>query len=389
MMNNSDIDSLILKVLEGEATPDEALYLSGWIEENEEHELRFEELKKAWNLTSGPIPSSDREEQELQRYLTFIRTKQIKHTILKTGLKYAAVLILPLLLGTYWFMKEGMKKEDVIIAKAEKKITPGSYKAILTTAEGKSIPLYPTPQQCIHVDDNVVVTNGETGIEYRDTLNHVLSEQYNILKTPRGGEYTITLSDGTKVYLNAGSELRYPVVFSKESREVYLSGEAFFEVTKDTNRAFYVTTDAIQIKVYGTTFNVNTYKTEGTQTVLVTGKVGIRGRDAGKEYLLKPSQLALFNNGGDFQEIKTVNPYSYIAWKNGKFIFEDESLEEILDNLSRWYNVEVFFSNESVKNYHFTGHMEKYEDIDIILNAISKMVGVKFVIKGNTITVMN
>lgn len=389
MMNKSDIDSLILRVLEGEATPDEALYLSRWIEENKEHELHYEELKKAWNLTSGPIPSSDREEQELQRYLTFIRSKHIKHAILKAGLKYAAVLVLSLLLGTYWFMKEGIKKEVAVIAKAEKKITPGSYKAILTTAEGKSIPLYPTPQQCIHVVENVVVTNGETGIEYRDTLNQVLSEQYNILKTPRGGEYSVTLSDGTKVYLNAGSELRYPVVFNKERREVYLTGEAFFDVTKDTNRAFYVATDAIQIKVYGTTFNVNTYKSEGTQTVLVDGKVGIRGRDADKEYLLKPSQLALFNDDGDFQGIKTVNPYSYIAWKDGKFIFEDESLEEILSNLSRWYNVEVFFSNESVKNYHFMGHMEKYEDIEIILNAISKMVGVKFVIKGNTITVMN
>lgn len=207
------------------------------------------------------------------------------------------------------------------------------------------------------------------------------------MKTPRGGEYTIVLSDGTKVYLNAASELKYPIQFNSEKREVYLLGEAYFEVTRDTNRPFYVITDAVRVKVYGTEFNVNTYGVGGTQTTLVSGKVGIQGKGSIREYIMKPSQLAEFKDNGDFGGIRKVNAEIYTAWKEGFFVFEDEGLENILNRLSRWYDVDVFYGSEKVKEYHFTGHMEKYENVETILNAISKMVGVHFTIKGKTIVV--
>lgn len=195
------------------------------------------------------------------------------------------------------------------------------------------------------------------------------------------------LSDGTKVYLNAASELKYPVQFDSKKRQVHLSGEAYFEVTRDTNRPFYVVTDAVRVKVYGTEFNVNTYGVGGTQTTLVSGKVGIRGKSSGREYMMEPSQLAEFDVNGEFKGIRNVNVGTYTAWKEGFFVFENEGLEDILNRLARWYDVDVFYGSEKVKGYHFTGHMEKYEDVEIILNAISKMVGVHFTIKDRTIVI--
>ena len=266
-------------------------------------------------------------------------------------------------------------------------IVPGGYKATLITAQGKAITLLPSAEEDIRVQENFVVKNGQKGIVYQDTKKETTSLQYNTLKTPRGGEYTITLSDGTRVYLNAASKLKYPVQFDSKRREVYLSGEAYFEVTKDMNRPFYVVTDAVRVKVYGTEFNVNTNGIGGTQTTLVSGKVGIWGRGSVQEYIMKPSQLAEFGDNGEFKGIRDVDVKTYTAWKEGFFVFEDEGLEGILNRLSRWYDVDIFYSNERVKTYHFTGHMEKYENIETILNAISKMVGVHFTIKEKTIIV--
>jgi transmembrane sensor len=266
-------------------------------------------------------------------------------------------------------------------------IMPGEHKAMLITAQGQTIALLPSLERDICVQEDFVVKNGQAGIVYQDSKKTVSTLQYNTLRTPRGGEYTVVLSDGTKVYLNAASELKYPVQFDSKKRQVHLSGEAYFEVTRDTNRPFYVVTDAVRVKVYGTEFNVNTYGIGGTQTTLVSGKVGIRGKGSGREYMMEPSQLAEFDVNGEFKGIRNVNAGTYTAWKEGFFVFENEGLEDILNRLSRWYDVDVFYGSEKVKGYHFTGHMEKYEDVEIILNAISKMVGVHFTIKDRTIVI--
>lgn len=385
MTYNFDKDELILKVLDGEATPDEILVLSRWIETDPANEDYFNQLKKAWNLTSGPVSSKKREEEELQNYMRYIRSKRGVYT-LRRIFKYVAIIILPLLAGIYLLQKERAEK-DLRLTVVTDEIKPGEYKAILTTAMGNTISLLPSDQGDIQVDENILVTNGQAGIVYNNAKSTELSLQYNTLQTPKGGEYTVTLSDGTRVYLNAASKMKYPVMFDEEKREVFLSGEAYFEVTKDTNRPFYVITDAMRVKVYGTEFNVNTYSMQGIQTVLVSGKVGVRGKNSKEEYIMQPSQLAEFSETGVFKGIREVNPVTYTAWRNGRFVFEDEGLEEILNRLSRWYNVDVFYSNEKVKEYHFTGHMEKYENMEVILRAISKMVGVHFTVQGKTIVV--
>lgn len=385
MIQELNKDELILKVLDGIATPEEIQALALWINGDPENEAYFNQLKKAWNLTSGPVPSAEREEKELKNYITYIRSRQRVYRI-RQVFKYVAIMVIPLLAGIYWLQKEKNSIKPQFIA-MESRIVPGEYKATLTTSGGEMIALLPSKQENIHLQENITVTNGQTGIVYQNTVKPGAVLQYNTLKTPRGGEYTVTLSDGSRVYLNAASELKYPVVFDEKKREVRLSGEAYFEVTEDSDRPFYVVTNTVRIKVYGTAFNVNTYSTRGTQAVLVSGKVGIRGVGADKEYIMKPSELAEFDNDGMFKRIREVNIEAYTAWRDGRLVFEDESLEEILSRLSRWYNVDIFYGSEAVKNYHFTGYMEKYEDVDVILKAISKMVDVNFIIKGKTITV--
>ena len=346
------------------------------METDPSNEVYFNQLKKAWNLTSGPIPSEERVEHELGNYMEYIRSKHRKYS---TGLllKYAAIVMIPLLSVIYWLQLE---KDEIPsqMAVGNPGIIPGEHKAMLITAQGQTIALLPSQERDICVQEDFVVKNGQAGIVYQDSKKAVSTLQYNTLKTPRGGEYTVVLSDGTKVYLNAASELKYPVQFDSKKRQVHLSGEAYFEVVRDTNRPFYVVTDAVRVKVYGTEFNVNTYGVGGTQTTLVSGKVGIRGKSSGREYMMEPLQLAEFDVNGEFKGIRNVNAGTYTAWKEGFFVFENEGLEDILNRLSRWYDVEFRFKDEKLKEFQFTGTVNRDEGLDGILNLMERMNVVSF-----------
>lgn len=267
-------------------------------------------------------------------------------------------------------------------------IQPGCRQATLTLEDGKDIPLGPIGQEnSIISQAGTNIRNTAAGIIYTDTVDIAAARRYNRLTTPRGGEYSVILSDGTKVYLNAASDLRYPVVFGKDCREVFLSGEAYFEVAKDTGRPFYVVVNSVRIEVFGTSFNVNTHYPDRIQTVLVSGKIGIQGEKSAS-YQVKPSELVEFTTDGRFVRQKKVDVLPYVAWRDGQLIFKEESLEQIMNTLSLWYDVDVFYANEHLKEHKFTGHMKKYENINRILNAISEILEVKFVIKEKTITVV-
>ena len=212
--------------------------------------------------------------------------------------------------------------------------------------------------------------------------------QYNILRVPRGGEYSVVLGDGTSVCLNSESELRYPVQFDRGERRVFLRGEGYFEVAKDVKRPFFVNADKLKIRVYGTSFNVNTYNLANVETVLVEGKIGIQETNSDVEYSVMPGQLALYNREKGTMEIRDVDVRPYVAWKEHEFMFDNESLEEIMNTLSLWYDVDVFFQTASLKQLHFTGHLGRYEEVSHILDAISGVTQVKFSVKGRTIIVM-
>ena len=385
-MDTEKRDERIIKVLDGTATPAEMLEVARWVEACPENGRYFEQMKKAWNLTSGAVPSSEREERELRRFLRYIRGARRRRAWRSVG-RWAAVLAVPLCLAVYGAWKWGQRTErPVVVARVE----PGGFKAELIMDDGETIALHAGGEQRIEVEAGMTATNGEGRIVYREEERRRESSapvRMNTLRTPRGGEYSVTLADGTVVSLNAASELRYPVAFTGERREVFLSGEGYFEVATDSARPFVVRTEAARVRAYGTEFNVNAYAGAGTRTVLVDGKVGVSGRDSEEERVLRPSQLAVCDEEGRLLEFRDVDVFPYIAWKEGQFVFKDESLERILEVLSRWYDVDVEWRDEGVKALHFTGHIRKYDDIDVILKAINRMVGTRLRVEGQAVVV--
>ena len=211
-------------------------------------------------------------------------------------------------------------------------------------------------------------------------------EIFNTLVIPVGGLYELELSDGTRVWLNSVSQLRYPVQFAGKERKVYLSGEAYFDVKTDSLRPFVVESGGMNVRVYGTEFNVTAYRDEKLRTTLVQGKVGIKV-DGEKELLLRPGQMAEYDAQTKHLEVQEVNTYLYTAWIEGTFAFKDETIEEIMGRLSRWYDLNVFYANEEVKKQLYDGIIPQVKDFEDVLRMIEGTATIHFEIKGNTVIV--
>ena len=210
-----------------------------------------------------------------------------------------------------------------------------------------------------------------------------VQDAFHMLEVPRGGEYFMTLEDGTKVWLNAETELRYPVRFQKDRREVEVVGEAYFEVAKDANRPFIVHASGMNTRVLGTSFNVKAYTGEERQTTLVKGRVEVSyGTQRVK---ISPGEQVTLK--GEELEVQEVDTQVSTGWKNGLFVFDDQSLENVLQELGRWYDVHIFIANEGVKQLKFTSNFPRYENIDRVLDIIELAACVKCEIKGRTIVV--
>ena len=206
---------------------------------------------------------------------------------------------------------------------------------------------------------------------------------YNKVEVPRGGEYTLVLNDGTKVHLNSMSSLRFPLAFEAGKREVELAGEAYFEVNK-TGHPFIVSTQGMQIEVLGTTFNISAYPGEEYQATLVSGSVKVDTGE-GQSLVLKPSQQASLIPGSGNIQVRTVDTAFYTSWVKGKINFKDQRLEDIMRILSRWYNIEVDYSDEALKNLRFGCYVNRYEEIAPFLELLEATENIHVKINGKTI----
>ena len=387
---DENIARLIRHSLIGELSELERGELEAWLHDSEEHQVLFEKIKKEIRISSErSFFCSLNDEEAWQKFKIATRERKQRVYIRKI-LTYAAVIVLPLaVVAGFWFLNQEKNTPPMASGRVAE-ITPGKSRAVLITADQIVHELNGLQEQReIEVGNGMVIKQGGANLEY-DSLVVPVQEAalaMNTLKIPRGGEFRLKLSDGTNVYLNSASELKYPVCFDEKERKVYLSGEAYFEVTKDSDRPFYVETEELQIRVYGTEFNVNTNQPGKVHTVLVNGKVGVKKRGMTGEIMMKPGELASFDRKAGTFEVKEVDVRQYVLWKDGYFTFENESLEQILNTLSFWYDVDVFFQSESAKQLVFTGYMKRYSDISEILDAITDVVGVNFTINGKTIIV--
>lgn len=201
--------------------------------------------------------------------------------------------------------------------------------------------------------------------------------RYSEITVPCGQMSQLTLSDGTKIWLNSGTTLRYPERFAENSRSVFIDGEAFFKVAKMANKPFTVNTAEMKVEVLGTSFNLSAYKEdEATAVTLVEGKVALQN-NAGKTIAnLSPGQMATKNKTK--LEIHNVKTAFYIAWKEGEIFFEDERLDEIAVKLERWFNVEIIFANEHLKSQKFTGTILRNKPVDQIMQVLELLSPIRF-----------
>ncbi len=308
-----------------------------------------------------------------------------KQFILRWCAGVAAVMLL--LIGISLLVKdrEGEPQQSPLLT--QQAIRPGKSMAVITLADGQQVELGSKNQE-LKEKNGILLNLDSTSVRYQKNERATKELIYNTIAIPAGGEYHLILSDGSKVWINADSKLKFPVDFTGNEREVYLEGEAYFEVSKDQQHPFIVRTSRGTVKVLGTGFNVRDYSDEAkVVTTLVNGSVAYRSRKyPSKTVVLQPGFQVEDKEGGDLRPEK-VDVMMYVGWKDGKYIFENTTLEEIMQVLSKWYNVAVFYRNEKVKNLHFTGDLERYDDINDFLEFMEIGGNVHFSIQGKTIMV--
>ena len=390
----NEIDQLIWRVLDGKASEGEIRGLKGWIEEKESNREYFRQWKKIWNMTNGPTLSVTRKQREKERFLKSIHQsyagKVRKRRIIHYWPVAASVVLLVGVFVGFALNEWSQMKADQGIAQTER-IVPG-VKAELILSTGERVCLAQRSEFIEGMKESGIRNDSLAGLNYvgAKIQGKEIGEEivYNTMQIPVGGFYQLKLADGTKVWLNSLTQLRFPVTFAGEERKVYLTGEAYFEVARDSVHPFIVATDeGMEVKVYGTEFNVDTYRKGTVKTTLVNGKVGIRVSATGEEVRLSPNQMALFTKATQSVQVENVDPYGAIAWKDGKFVFEDEPIEEIMERLSRWYDVKVFYANERIKKHTFTGIITRFADISDVLHLMEETAAVEFRIQGDTVTV--
>ncbi|MEJ2884224.1 FecR family protein [Pedobacter sp. GR22-6] len=286
-------------------------------------------------------------------------------------LSYAAVLFM--IVAVSFFLLHSYEDPAEVIMSA-------SSKAVLTLPNGDKIELSSEKNE-ISLQDNTI--RYEDGTKVRNGLN-ARSAQFVSLTTPRGGLYRLVLSDGSKVWLNTATALRYPLKFTGKQRLVELDGEAYFEVAEDKHRPFLVKSKGQQIKVLGTAFNVSAFSTEPeTRTTLIRGAVEL----SNSQYTIKlsPAEEAILTK----QSFSTrkVDPTQAIAWIDGNFSFDDESLVSIMNKISRWYDVEITYQNVD-QEARFFGGISQYDNLQTVLNRLEKTGGIHFKLTGRRVIVM-
>lgn len=297
-----------------------------------------------------------------------------------TRVAASVILICSIGLGFY-FLNSSQKDSTEQLA-----VVPGGNKAILTLANGKRV-ILDTVHGIISKEEDMAISNAPNGIISYEKLQSILSGselEYNAIETPRGGTYRINLSDGTKVWLNSASKLRYPVAYSNGQRVVELEGEAYFEVVKDRSKPFKVKSKGQVIEVLGTHFNVNGYEDEPfIKTTLLEGS--IRVSTAKNKLVLKPMQQSINKNGElSGQQLEDVD--KAVAWKNGYFQFDDENLESVMRQISRWYDVEVVFVGKP-SNKKFSGIISRSKGIKTALEIMEATGNVSFKMEGRKLIV--
>lgn len=384
--NEKELQKIIERYVSGKATAEEIIFVEEY----------YSYLSKNENIldSTGSIELSALEESNFKAIQSKIsKSKKLK---IVPFFRYAAAAVLLILIsGSLYF---GLNRNNILtrsnLSKAKVlDILPGTDKAILTLSDGSKVVLDNETASNISNHDGLKISKTKDGqliytVFNQDDLLHKRAIAYNTIQTPKGGQYQIILPDGTKVWLNAASSLKYPEVFTGNERRVELTGEAYFEVAKNKAMPFHVKNESQDVEVLGTHFNINGYMDDKIiKTTLLEGSVKVSNNKSFK--ILKPGEqsVAGVSENSTIQLVRNVDTDDETAWKNGLFQFSNEGLKTILNQLERWYDIKIDYS--SVPDKRYNGMVPRKAKLSEVLKMLELTGNIKFeIVEGRQLKVL-
>jgi len=374
MNMHKEKNNLISKYLQGEATEEDVKILFDWADSAAKNREELITSKKVWALSAISNTTNTVDLKKVQLKIKAVKNKKWR----LIAFKYAAVLVFGLFIASVFVAQFSVGDASEIVLE----MSNGTKKIIALDGN----------QNIVNREGEVLGIQREGNISYEDNTATGSEELvYNTLSVPYAKRFHLVLSDGSTVSLNAGTTIKFPIKFLKgQPREVFIDGEAFFDIVKDENHAFIVQANRLRTKVYGTKFNVSSYKNnDADQVVLQEGSVGVKpnGKHAKTEVevLLKPNEIAILDRAGLLYK-KEVDVASHIAWVKGVFMFKNERLEDIFKKLERHYDVSIQNNQRALNDSRYTGTFD-IETIAEVFNSFSKLKGFTYEIDKKEITI--
>lgn len=384
-MDSEYISHLLYHLIIGDISDAGRRDLADWAAENEYNRRVLERLQdKDYLLREyrriravDPRRAMKDMESRIAAPQPFIRRPWSRvRTITLSVAGLAAAIVLLFGFYTYYQNLTPEKPKAIVALVASSKITHGSTQAVLTLENGDTLHLGSSAKDnaAKMAEGHSVFSGGHAKLS---------------VSTPRGGEFKITLEDGTEVWLNAETQLRYPERFGDGERRVAVTGEAFFKVAKDSKRPFYVETAGQVVRVYGTEFNVHAYpEDKSVATTLVEGSIALQAASGnGSQLMLTPGHQALFDKLSHEASVKSVDTEVVTSWRSGSFVFENQNLGDIMQTLSRWYDFDYKFADASLAHTEFMGSIPRYGEFADVVEILETSGGLKFRIKGRTVII--
>lgn len=377
-MNKTEILALLQKYKEGTLSDADKDKLDAWY------------LYKASN---SHLQLSEYELEDSYEYLKSKLPLQQEAKVIRLWPRVAVAASIVLLLGTGLFYFTKPKEQIIQVVEKQQEIAPGGNRGILTLSNGKQILL-----SDISAKDTIAKEGEKEEVTIKMSANGVITyvinpnadapkdaaNSFNTLSTPTGGQYNIVLADGTKVFLNAVSSIKYPTQFNGNQRLVELEGEAYFEVAKNKNKPFIVKSGNQAIEVLGTHFNVHAYDNETVmKTTLLEGSVAVTHKN--QKAILKPGQQSNVSDNSNKIAVREVDTEAAIAWKNGRFKFDDADLKTVMKQLERWYGIKVEYRG-NVSDVRFNGGTFRNKNLSEVLKVL-ELSNIEFKVEGKTIIV--
>jgi len=380
---------------------DDSKVFEAWLAAAEQNRMLLEEMNDAARVAASLAKMDSLHEAEIWARVNahsaagkedgrFVEQPMHRVLFLKRAALWwaAAAVLLLFAVSAYFLVRKPATAPPVIVDNpVQKDILPGSNKAVLTLAGGETIVLDSAAKGTLAQQGATrIVKMADGQLSYTsDNAQKQAAVLYNTLSTPRGGQYRLSLPDGTEVWLNAASSITYPTVFAAAERNVSITGEVYFEVAKDKTRPFRVTANAMTVEVLGTHFNVNAYPNEAdTKTTLLEGSVLVNKGGATKR--LRPGQQAqVSHNQPEVKLVNDVNTNQVVAWKNGLFDFNDADLATVLRQVERWYDIQVQYKTD-LPRFAFQGKLQRSLNLSQILRVLTEN-EINYTMEGHTLVI--